>query len=547
VRSPLTIKPVTPIRKFGSPSRLIPGAQASSGAVPRKKSSSATVDGRFWGWQDHDGLGEPRKRHFAEVLAETLFPRLSVHGQRWNLARQVSGDFFLIIFGFAAVGRLIVLLEFAIHHDPAALLRPEPFPTAGPGLLLLYGALFTLLGFSEHLYHPETVQAPLREQLVLGKVLFWSAALVVMAVGWSGPHLISLTTVAASAPLNFLIMVAWRNHWRRVPTLQGQGRRDVRNVLIIGAGKTGRELASHMGEDLAGKRVVMGFLDEDEPIGGDVHGRVADFARIARTDFVDEIILTAPQQPELARRVIREARRNQIDVKVVPDLFGFEPDDPLVFEQFGNIPVLTLREERMPVFSLFLKRVVDTLTAAMALAFTAPLLMIIALVIKLESPGPVLYQAQRVGLKGRRFRCYKFRTMSAGADKLKEHLRMQNERQGPFFKMTDDPRITRAGRFLRRYSLDELPQLWNVVRGEMSLVGPRPHPLDDFERYDLGDLQRLDVPPGLTGLWQVTARRDPSFERGLALDLEYIRSWSLWRDLQILYKTVSVVLHGSGV
>jgi exopolysaccharide biosynthesis polyprenyl glycosylphosphotransferase len=272
-----------------------------------------------------------------------------------------------------------------------------------------------------------------------------------------------------------------------------------------------------------------------------------DLARIVRTDFVDEIILTTPQHPDVARRVIREARRNQIDVKVVPDLFGFEPDDPLVFEKFGSIPVLTLRQERMPVFSLFLKRVVDTVTAAVALVFTAPLLTIIALVIKLESPGSVLYQAQRVGLKGRHFRCYKFRTMSTGADKLKERLRAQNERQGPFFKMADDPRITRAGRFLRRYSLDELPQLWNVVRGEMSLVGPRPHPLDDFERYDLGDLQRLDVPPGLTRLWQVTARRDPSFERGLALDLEYIRSWTLWRDFQILYKTVSVVLHGSGV
>ena len=434
-----------------------------------------------------------------------------------------------------------------IYHDPAALLRPEPFPTAGPGLLLLYGALFTLLGFSERLYNPETIQIPHQERLVLAKVVFWSAALVVAAVGWSGPHLISLTTLAASAPVNFLIMVAWRKRWRHVPTGQPQSGRDIRNVLVIGAGQVGRELAAHIGEDLGCRRVVIGFLDENEPIGGGVHGRVEDLSRIARMNFVDEIILTTPYPPDLARRVIREARRNQIDVKVVPDLFGFEPDDPLVFEKFGNIPVVTLREERMPAFSLFLKRIVDTVTAAAILALTAPLLAIIALVIKLESAGTVLYQAQRVGLKGRRFRCYKFRTMDAGADKLKEHLRASNERQGPFFKMVDDPRITRAGRFLRRYSLDELPQLWNVVRGEMSLVGPRPHPLDDFERYDLGDLQRLDVPPGLTGLWQVTARRDPSFERGLALDLEYIRSWTLWRDFQILYKTVSVVLHGSGV
>ena len=545
MRSPLTIRPVTPIRKFASPSRLIPGGQAA-GEASRKK-SSVTVDGRFWDWQGQGGLGEARKRRLSEIVAEAFFPRLSVHGQRWNLVRQVSADFFLIIFGFAAVGHLILLLEFAIYRDPASLLRPEPFPTAGPGLLLVYGALFTLLGFSERLYHPETVQIPRQEQLVLAKVVFWSTALVVAAVRWSGPHLISLTTLAASAPLNFLIMLAWRRRWRHVPVQAAQGGRDVRNVLIIGAGRVGRQLAAYISEDVSCSRSVVGFLDENEPIGGDVHGRLDDLARIARTDFVDEIILTAPHQPDLARRIIREARRNQIDVKVVPDLFGFEPDDPLVFEKFGNIPVLTLREERMPTFGLFLKQVVDTVTAAATLAFAAPLLSIIALVIKLESPGPVLYQAERAGLKGRRFRCYKFRTMDANADKLKELLRASNERQGPFFKMVDDPRITRVGRFLRRYSLDELPQLWNVVRGEMSLVGPRPHPVDDFERYDLGDLQRLDVPPGLTGLWQVTARRDPSFERGLALDLEYIRTWTLWRDFQILYKTISVVLHGSGV
>jgi hypothetical protein len=143
VRSPLTIKPVTPIRKFASPSRLIPGAQAVAGEVSRKK-SSVTVDGRFWDWQGQDAPGEPRKRHLSEIIAEAVFPRLSVHGQRWNLVRQVSADFFLIIFGFAAVGHLILLLEFAIYRDPASLLRPEPFPTAGPGLLLVYGALFTL-------------------------------------------------------------------------------------------------------------------------------------------------------------------------------------------------------------------------------------------------------------------------------------------------------------------------------------------------------------------------------------------------------------------
>jgi lipopolysaccharide/colanic/teichoic acid biosynthesis glycosyltransferase len=189
---------------------------------------------------------------------------------------------------------------------------------------------------------------------------------------------------------------------------------------------------------------------------------------------------------------------------------------------------------------------VDALGAAAGLLLLTPLLAIIALLIKLDSAGPVLYRAPRVGRKGRRFLCCKFRTMVGDADKLKAQLRASNEREGPVFKIADDPRITRVGRFLRRYSLDEIPQLWNVLRGEMSLVGPRPHPLDDFERYDLEDLRRLDVTPGITGLWQVTARRDPSFERNMALDLEYIEGWSLWMDLRILYRTVSAVLQGSG-
>jgi len=170
----------------------------------------------------------------------------------------------------------------------------------------------------------------------------------------------------------------------------------------------------------------------------------------------------------------------------------------------------------------------------------------IGFLIGMDSPGPLTYRASRVGKKGRRFHCYKFRTMVADADSLKDDLRGLNQRQGPGFKIERDPRITRVGRFLRRYSLDELPQLWNVLMGDMSLVGPRPHPLDDFSRYELDDLQRLDVTPGITGLWQVTARGDPSFHAAMELDLEYIQKWNIWLDLRILFKTLSVVLKGSG-
>src|SRR5579872_2221818 len=195
---------------------------------------------------------------------------------------------------------------------------------------------------------------------------------------------------------------------------------------------------------------------------------------------------------------------------------------------------------------LLLKRALDVLVAAAGLLLLAPAVALIAILIRLGSEGPVLYSALRAGRKGRAFRCYKFRTMVRDADALKDALRGQNQRTGPFFKISGDPRITPIGRFLRRYSFDELPQLWNVLKGEMSLVGPRPHPLDDFSGYGLEHLPRLDVTPGITGLWQVTSRRDPSFQTGVRLDIHYIQRWSLAMDFRILWKTAGAVLRGSG-
>jgi exopolysaccharide biosynthesis polyprenyl glycosylphosphotransferase len=318
-----------------------------------------------------------------------------------------------------------------------------------------------------------------------------------------------------------------------------------RNVLIIGSQAAGRGLATYLKQHPAARCVVRGFLDDSETVGGDVLGRVADLAGIARAQFVDDVILTAPYQRDLVSRVVMEAERNHLGLKVVPDFLGIKPES-IVLDKVGDLPVLSLRQEQTPVLPLFLKRVADICLSAMLLVLTVPVLALIALAIRLGSPGSVLYRAPRVGKKGRTFLCCKFRTMVADADQTKEILRRRNEHQGPTFKLAHDPRITRVGSFLRRYSLDELPQLWNVLRGEMSLVGPRPHPLDDFQRYALDHLRRLNVTPGMTGLWQVTARNDPSFRRNLELDLEYIEHWSLWLDLRILCKTFSAVLQGSG-
>jgi len=318
----------------------------------------------------------------------------------------------------------------------------------------------------------------------------------------------------------------------------------IRNVLIVGAGGLGYRLAVYLEEHPELGRSVCGFVDDWKPLGNGVIGRISELPELARTGFVDEIILAGPHDRGKTLRVVRAARELRLDVKMAPDLFGCEPTRKT--ERIGDIPLISLHEERLPVAGLLLKRALDVVGAGAMLILMAPMLVLLAIAVRLDSSGPVLYAAPRAGRKGRPFRCYKFRTMVRGADALKDGLRQRNQRQGPFFKITGDPRITRVGGVLRRYSLDELPQLWNVLKGEMSLVGPRPHPLDDFSAYSIEHLPRLDVLPGMTGLWQVTARRDPSFQRNMELDLEYIEKWNLWMDLRILYKTFSVVMQGSG-
>jgi exopolysaccharide biosynthesis polyprenyl glycosylphosphotransferase len=355
---------------------------------------------------------------------------------------------------------------------------------------------------------------------------------------------VRIVIVTIMAFLEFAAAWTWR--WARSGTGWDRKRavRGTRNVLIVGAGGLGRQIAGCLETHPEMERAFCGFLDERKPVGNGVVGRPSDLAQLARKGFVDEVILAAPHDRELTLRVLHAARQLRLDVKLAPDLFGCKPArEP---ERIGGIPLIPLHEEPLPVVGLLMKRALDVVGAAAALILMAPTLALLAILIRLDSPGPVIYAAPRAGRKGRSFRCYKFRTMVRDADGLKDGLRGQNQRRGPFFKISDDPRITRVGRVLRRYSLDELPQLWNVLKGEMSLVGPRPHPLDDFSAYAIEHLPRLDVVPGMTGLWQVTARRDPSFQTGINLDIEYIQRWSLGMDLRILLKTAGVVLRGSG-
>jgi lipopolysaccharide/colanic/teichoic acid biosynthesis glycosyltransferase len=204
------------------------------------------------------------------------------------------------------------------------------------------------------------------------------------------------------------------------------------------------------------------------------------------------------------------------------------------------------RVELVVRLGLLVKRIMDVVLSMIVLVPLWPLMLIIAIAIKLESPGCVIYPSLRLGEKGRKFACYKFRTMVPGADGLRDNLRRLNQRHGPFFKIAADPRVTRFGRFLRKYSLDELPQFWNVLKGDMSLVGPRPHPVEDCAQYTFEHRRRLGVKPGVTGLWQVLARANPSFEICMILDLAYIEKWSLLLDCRILMKTIPSVLTGEG-
>jgi exopolysaccharide biosynthesis polyprenyl glycosylphosphotransferase len=419
-----------------------------------------------------------------------------------------------------------------------------PLPADYLGFLLVYGLLTVVFCENQSLYSITRTRSKLGEFFAVQRAVIL-ATLLLTAFIYLSKIEISRLVVVISALLNIAALAGWRLWARRRIARRVTEGHGVRNVLIVGAGKVGQQLARYLDANKHLGYAVKGFLDQKQSSNPRLLGKVEDLARVARAQFADEVFVTIPAYRELVKRVAAEGRENRLDVRVIPDLYdGLGWQAPV--EHLGDFPVISLHREPIPALGLLIKRITDITISLAALILFAPLAGVIAIAIKLDSPGGVFYRGVRVGKKGKRFNCLKFRTMVAEADALKGQLRHLNERHGPIFKIANDPRLTRVGRFLRKYSLDELPQFWNVLKGEMSLVGPRPHPTDDFNQYTLEHLRRLDVTPGLTGLWQVTARHDPSFERSMALDLEYIDHWNLWFDIEILLKTVPAVLSGTG-
>lgn len=411
--------------------------------------------------------------------------------------------------------------------------------------LLLDAGLIVLFCQSQRLYRTPLEQPSSAESAAIAKAVVFATLLLTTFIYLSGVRIVSRAVVMIGVALNIAALSAWRYAKRRLVIHRlerGIGRR---NALIVGAGAVGQALAQMIEQNkLLGYQFV-GFIDRDDSIDPRVLGAAEEIDRVVLGKFVDEIFITIPSERELVKSIAFAAREQRLAVKVIPDLYdGLGWNAPL--GRLGNFPAMDICWMPVPALRMFAKRAIDVCLASIGLLLTAPLFAAIALLIPWDSAGPVFYTSSRVGRKGRIFLCHKFRTMVANADELKDSLREKNEREGPFFKISDDPRVTPLGRFLRKYSLDELPQLWNVLLGDMSLVGPRPHPVDDFHRYSLDHLRRLEVQPGITGLWQVTARRDPSFETSMRLDLEYIENWNLRLDLEIMMRTLLNVGRAEG-
>lgn len=349
--------------------------------------------------------------------------------------------------------------------------------------------------------------------------------------------------------LAFVSLLTWRVVIRYVLNWNAGRGIQQRRVLILGAGTVGRRLeAQIVSRPYFGLKLV-GFLD-DSAEKRSTHADILGSLNIARTVIqqqqVDDVVLALPRSAEARlNQIVSELHDLPVRVWVIPDYFALTLHRASV-EEFAGIPMLDLRAPALSEYQRMVKRAFDLAVTLVILPFALPLIGLIALAICLDDGIPVFYRPKRVGENGRLFEMYKFRTMVRNAESL-QHLVGQVDDNGRLIHKTPhDPRVTRVGRFLRRTSLDELPQLFNVLKGEMSLVGPRPEMPYLVERYDLWQRKRFAVPQGMTGWWQVNGRSDKPMHLHTDEDLYYVQHYSLWLDLQILVKTAWVVLRGRG-
>jgi len=326
----------------------------------------------------------------------------------------------------------------------------------------------------------------------------------------------------------------------------------VRRILLVGAGDVGRMVMRNIAARPELGYQLIGFLDDNPTKGSTDIGRfralgpVSNLEATLSAENVQRVIICLPwQSHRTTQRLLHICEQADVKAQVVPDLFQLTKNQMEV-EQLNGIPLISTVGVSIQGWNLVVKRLSDIVLTGLGSLIALPLILLVALAIRLDSRGPILYSQMRIGKNGRPFRCYKFRSMVRGADALRQDISDLNEASGPLFKMREDPRCTRVGRFLRRFSLDELPQLYNVLRGEMSLVGPRPNLPAEVDAYAEWHKKRLSVSPGITGLWQVSGRSDLTFDEMVLLDIYYVEDWSVALDLNILLRSIPAVVRGRG-
>lgn len=327
-------------------------------------------------------------------------------------------------------------------------------------------------------------------------------------------------------------------------------------VLVVGGHRLGHQVMNGIAAQPRMGYKLLGFVaDDDTPLQNEQAnqrrsfqhlGHINDLERIILTRSVSQVILALPfwQQDRLPH-LIETCRELGVQYSVAPDFYNVRFERANMMNAIG-VPLIDLKDVSLSGWKLWLKRAFDIGLILLSSPVSVPLSLVLALLIRLDSKGPILFRQTRVGKNGKHFTCFKFRTMVPDAEARKAELLALNEADGPLFKIREDPRITRVGRFLRKSSLDELPQLLNVLRGEMSLVGPRPGLPDEVARYEPWQLRRLEVTPGLTGLWQVMGRSNMTFDEMVSLDIYYAKYWSVDVDMRILWMTIPAVMMSKG-
>jgi exopolysaccharide biosynthesis polyprenyl glycosylphosphotransferase len=348
-------------------------------------------------------------------------------------------------------------------------------------------------------------------------------------------------------------LLSCRILWRRHKDIRYHRNTAVKNILIAGVDSTGRKVRDYLLSQYPTSKCFKGFVelheasdDVTEAEAKEIVGSVNDVISLARSMYVDEIIFTRrPTTPNVLSNVLAQARLVGIDIRLMPGVSEGLNNRPDI-QHLGELPTIVIFQRETHAAAHLMKRCMDVLFGSVAILALSPLCMVIAFLIKLQSPGPVFYRSKRVGLKGVIFNCYKFRTMIENADSMADQFVPLNERHDSLLGITEDPRVTEIGSVLRRFSLDALPQLWNVLSGQMSLVGPRPSMSSEVVQHKTARLRTVDVVPGMTGLRQVEGRQNSSFESPASLDNKYARDWSMWLDVKIMARALNAAFKGTG-